>query len=261
MIITFDLGNSDLVLGVFKEDSLVAVMRTHADRFKSVDEYANTIKELLFSRNIAPSDVKGTIISSVVPELTRVLRGAIKRLFSLEPVIMAPGVKTGLKIQTDNPSEVGTDLISDSVGAIMKYGYPCIIADLGTATKIILINKEGAFAGCVIFPGVKLASDALISIASQLPTITMTLPKKVVGTNTPDSMNSGIVNGNAAMVDGFVQRIEEEIGYKCKHILTGGLSKTIYPACKEKYELDRELCLNGLFSIWKRNSSEVKNNA
>ena len=261
MIITFDLGNSDLVLGAFENDSLIALMRTHADRFKSVDEYANTIKELLFSRNIEISAVKGTIISSVVPELTRVLRGAIKRLFAIEPIILAAGVKTGLKIQTDNPSEVGTDLISDSVGAIIKYGYPCIIADLGTASKIILINKDGAFAGCLIFPGVKLASDALISIASQLPTITLTLPKKVVGTNTPDSMNSGIINGNASMIDGIVQRIEEEIGYKCKHVLTGGLSKTIYPACREEYVLDRELCLNGLYSIWKRNSLEVKNNA
>lgn len=259
MILTVDMGNSDIVFGVFKNEALIATFRTSTLRYKSVDEYVNTIKELLFSKGIDYKLIKDCILSSVVPQLTSTLVGAIDATFDMKPLVLMPGIKTGLAIKADNPAEVGSDLIAGCVGAIIRYGKPSIVIDLGTATKICAVDKEGTFAGCIIAPGVKVAASALVKLASQLPNISMIKPKRVIGNNTVDSMNSGVVYGNASMIDGFVSRFEDELGYKCKIVATGGLSGVIIPACQTKgITIDKDLILYGLYEIYLRNKPTRK---
>ncbi len=260
MIVTFDLGNSDLVIGAFKDNHLVATFRTRSDRYKSVDEFTYTLKELFFSKGINSMDARGAILASVVPELTKVITATIKRVCGIDPLILAPGVKTGLKIKADNPSEVGADLIGDCVGAIVRYKLPAIVVDLGTASKFIAIDENGTFAGVAISPGLKLSAEALTRTASQLPTISLIMPKRVIGNNTPDSMNSGFVYGAASMVDGMIQRFELEMGKKCTRIMTGGLTSVVAPACREPIIVDKELLLYGLYEIYNRNYKEKKEN-
>lgn len=254
MILTFDLGNSDLVVGAFKDDELVAIVRQNIDIYRSVDEYYYTIEKLLISKNVVLDEITGAIISSVVPQLNKVMQAVARRfLKGNEALLLAPGVKTGLKIRTDNPSEVGADLIADCVGAIAKYPLPLIVVDLGTASKILAVDNSGAFIGCVILPGVKTATEALVRGTAQLPYVNYQLPKKVIGTNTMDCMNSGIVNGFASLVDGMINRFEKEIGQKCSKIITGGFATTIAPACEEEIILDRDVLLYGLNEIYKKN--------
>lgn len=260
MIVAFDLGNSDLVVGAFKNDQLVATFRTRSDRYKSVDEFAYTLKELFFSKGLDSLDVRGAILASVVPELTKIIAATIRRVCGLDPLILAPGVKTGLKIKADNPSEVGADLIGDCVGAIARYPLPAIVIDLGTASKIIAIDEQGTFIGCAIAPGLKLSAVALVRTASQLPTISLVMPKKVICNNTPDCMNSGFVHGAASMVDGMIQRFEQEMGKTCTRVMTGGLTSVVAPACREPIIVDRELLLYGLYEIYNRNYKEKKEN-
>ena len=173
-----------------------------------------------------------------------------------EPVVIAPGIKTGLKIKADNPNEVGADLIADCVGAISRYGSPLIIIDLGTASKMIAIDNDGAFKGCVIIPGIKVSTEALVRLASQLPYVSYQLPKKVICTNTIECMNSGVVNGFASLVDGMIERFEDELGYECTRVITGGLASTIHPACRKDIILDRDILLYGLYQIYKKNEKK-----
>jgi type III pantothenate kinase len=258
MILVVDMGNSDIVLGVYdNKGQLLAVSRTPSLRYKSVDEYVATIKELLFLKGIKFQDITDSILSSVVPQLTAVLTTAIKAVIGKKPTLLAPGIKTGLAIHADNPLEVGGDLIADCVGTIKKYGSPAILIDLGTATKICMIDKKGDFAGCIITPGVKVATSALVKTASQLPNIGYVAPKHVIGKNTVDSMNSGIVYGHASMLDGFIKRFEEEVGYQAQVVATGGLAGTIIPACQTpNIIVDKTIILDGLYEIYLRESKE-----
>ena len=257
MIITLDLGNSDLVVNVFKDDKIKATIRVKTDIESSADEYAKTLYELLLVNRIDYREITGCVISSVVPPLNGVLKGACMRLFTCEPIFLDKGIKTGLKIVCDNPSEVGADLIADSVGALYRYQAPAIIVDLGTASKFIVVDKNESFIGVIIAPGIKTSKNALVSNTSKLPNISMTQPKKVIGKNTQDSMNSGVCYGFASMVDGMIQRIEEELGYKTTRILTGGLGKVIYKAVKEEIIYDRDLISYGLLDIYKRNKENI----
>ena len=258
MIITFDLGNSDLVINVFEDENIKATIRVKTDIESSADEYAKTIYELLLANRIDYQEITGCVISSVVPPLNGVLKGACMRLLSCEPLFLDKGIKTGLKIICDNPSEVGADLIADCVGALYRYKAPAIIVDLGTASKFIVIDKKGAFVGVIIAPGIKTSKNALVHNTSKLPNISMTQPNKVIGKNTQDAMNSGVCFGYASMVDGMIQRIEDELGYKTTRILTGGLSKVVYKAVKEEIIYDRDLISYGLLDIYRRNK-ENKN--
>lgn len=253
MIVVFDLGNSDLSFGVFKDDHLIASFRTSSDRRRSVDEYANIIRGLLFSKGVNAEKVEGTILSSVVPQLSKVLSSAIKRAFGKETMLLGPGCKTGLKIRADNPNEVGSDLVAVCVGAMKHYKLPIVIVDFGTATKILGINSSGLYCGVAILPGVKSSAEGLVNIASQLPHISLVKPKKVLGTNTVDAMNSGLVYGNASMADGMIRKYEREMGEKCTRLLTGGLASTISVAMEEEHILDKNLVLYGLFEIFQRN--------
>lgn len=256
MIITFDLGNSDLSFAVFKDNEMIASFRTSSDRYRSVDEYAKTIKELLFSKEITADQIDGTILSSVVPQLTKVVESAVKRIFGKKPMILGPGFKTGLVIRADNPNEVGSDLVAACVGANKKYKPPMVIVDLGTATKILAIDPKGVYSGCAILPGVKTSVDSLVRIASQLPHISLIKPKKIACNNTPDCMNSGVINGTASMIDGMIQKFEKEMKAKCTRILTGGLATTIAVAVEEEHIIDKSLIFYGLHEIYLRNWEE-----
>ncbi len=258
MIIVFDLGNSDLSFAAYNEDdSLYGTFRTATDRTKSVDEYAGIIKQLLELKNINLKDIKGTILSSVVPSLTKVLETAIERLL-VKPIMVGPGIKTGLIIKCDNPNELGSDIVACCVGAIQNHSIPSIIVDLGTATKIIAIDKNKAFVGCTIAPGLKTSTNHMVSIASQLPEISFDLPEKVICTNTVDCMNSGVVNGNAAMVEGMIDRFENELGYKCTHIITGGLGTTVAKALHIEYVVDKRLIFEGLLNLYHKNEARYE---
>lgn len=253
MILTVDLGNSNIVFGVFENDVLKKSMRIKTDKNRSSDEYHMSMISLFNTKNIPINEIEGVIISSVVPSLTLVLSEAVFQITHSYPIIVGPGVKTGLPIRTDNANEVGADLICGSVGAKEKFGYPVIIVDFGTATKINVIDKNGAFCGCVIAPGLKVATEALVNMASQLPQVNYVAPKKIVGKNTPDSMNSGSVYGHAFMIDGFIENIEKELGYKFRIVATGGLSKLVIPFCNKNIEICDELVLFGLYQIYLKN--------
>jgi len=253
MILTVDLGNSNIVFGVFENDNLKKSMRIKTDKNRSSDEYHMSMISLFNTKKIEIEKIEGAIISSVVPSLTQVLSEAIFQIINRYPLIVGPGVKTGLPIRTDNANEVGADLICGSVGAKEKFGYPLLIVDFGTATKIDVIDNNGAFCGCVIAPGLKVSTEALVNVASQLPQINYIAPKKIVGKNTPDSMNSGSVYGHAFMIDSFIENIEKELGYKCGVIATGGLAKQIIPFCHKNIEICEELVLFGLYKIYLKN--------
>ena len=252
MILTVDLGNSEISFGWFDQSALLTVFRTAANRSKSVDEYIATFEELFLSKKI--KNVEGIVISSVVPQLLDTVAEALKSITKINPIILQPGLKTGLKLKMDNPNEIGADLIADSVGGIKKLGYPLIIIDLGTANKVMAIDKEGFFRGGIINPGIKISLDALIKTASQLPNIKLSQPPKVIGSNTLDAMNSGIVYGYARMLDGLVKMFEQELGYQAKVIITGGLAGYIKPAMNtSNLVYEPNLIHYGLVEIYNKN--------
>ncbi|MDY4788845.1 MAG: type III pantothenate kinase [Bacilli bacterium] len=253
MVITFDLGNSDLVLGLFEEHHLVTTIRIKTDVLKSSDEYSKIIKELLVLNNIDLTKIEGGIISSVVPPLNEVLKGSFKQLFKKEPLFVGNGLKSGIKIIADNPLEVGADLIADCLGAKIKYSLPALIIDLGTASKVLLLDENGSFSGCVIAPGIKTSTLTLANSASQLPHINMKTPKKVLGRNTMDAMNSGVCYGFSGMIDGIVNRIEHELGYQTTHILTGGLANVVKDNLMINFIQDDNLILDGLYEMYLKN--------
>lgn len=253
MILVVDLGNSTIFFGVFNHDQLISSWRMTTNRTQSEDQYAMQINDLLKAKGFFPNVWDGVIISSVVPPLTLILFSALKQISGLTPVLVAPGIKTGLMIRSDNPSEVGADLIVGAVATLAKYKRPAIVIDLGTATKLYVLDQEGAFIGALIIPGIKISADALTHMATQLPHIALVAPEKVIGRNTPDAMNSGLIYGTAEMIDGLIKRIEDELGYPCEIIMTGGLAPRISPHLRRIHHLDETLILDGLQIIYKKN--------
>lgn len=258
MLLAVDVGNTIIAFGVFEDSRLVASFKTATDVKKSLDEYVSTIETFIQFRKIDKKAFRGAIISSVVPFLTEVIRGAILISFHIEGVVLTPGLKTGLAIFIDHPNELGSDLVADSVGAIAKYAPPLIIVDLGTAIKILAIDQKGAFVGAAFYPGLYVAVDALIGRAAQLSRVSFTRPKKAIGKNTKDSTNAGAIYGTAGMIEGLVKKFEEELGYPTKHIITGGDAPYVKELLPE-FTYDEFLLLDGLRIIFERN--EVKNHA
>lgn len=257
MILTIDLGNSEISFGKFVDGQLISVFRTVSSRTKSVDEYISTFKELFSLKEV--NNIENIVVSSVVPQLVDVVLKAIKNFSIVEPILIEPGIKTGLKLKMDNANEIGADLVADAVGGIKKYGFPLLIIDLGTANKLIAIDKEGFFRGGIINPGIRISLEALINVASQLPNIKLVKPEKVIGKNTIDAMNSGIIYGYAHMFDGLISQFNEELGYTTKVVITGGLSSYIKPAMKSKdVILDQDLIHHGLYEIYLKNKKEGK---
>ena len=253
MIIAIDIGNSNIVLGCLENGSICFEARMATDRIKAADQYCAELKTMLGLFDVDPANVEGSIVSSVVPLVQQVIVQALERLTGKPCLTVGPGLKTGLNIKIDNPAQAGSDLIVGAVAAIDAYGAPLCVIDLGTATTISVIDRDKVFRGGSIAPGVMLSLNALSSGTAQLPAISLEQPRKVVGTNTVDSMRSGLLLGSAAMLDGMLERIEDELGYSTRVIATGGLAKFIVPLCKRKMEIDDHLLLRGLDLLYRRN--------
>lgn len=253
MILAIDMGNTNIVIGCVDDSRIYFVERLSTDKTKTALEYAMGFKTVLELYDINSAEIEGAIISSVVPSLTKVLSEAVKKIIDKTPLIVGPGLKTGLNIHMDNPKQVGSDLIVDAVAGIAEYGAPLVIIDMGTATTMSVVDKDENYVGGVIMPGLRLSVEALASGAAQLYNVGLEAPKKVVGKNTPDCMKSGIVIGNAACIDGMIDRIEAELGYKLNAVATGGMAKVVIPLCKHKITVDDSLLLKGLNIIYDKN--------
>lgn len=251
MLLTVDIGNTQITLGIFNGDNLDFTSRLATDRRRTSDQYAVELFNIFHIHNVEPTDFKDIIISSVVPELTQSLDMAIRTVTGSEPYIIQSDIGSGLKIVDEAVGQVGADLAAVSVGAINKYPLPCFILDLGTATKIILIDENGMFCGCTISAGVGISMIALASKTSQLPTISLTAPENSIGTNTVDCIKSGTVLGTAAMLDGLTARMEKDFGKEVKStIATGGYAEEIVKNCTRDIVYDKNLIIYGLKKIY-----------
>ena len=256
MILTIDVGNTNTVIAGFdEEDKLMFESRISTDRYRMEDQYAITLVDILHLYGRSEQEVTGAIISSVVPPVTTQLKPAVEKVCGCRALTVGPGIKTGLNIKIDEPASLGADMAAVAVGAKEHYKLPAIVIDLGTATKILAVDKTGAFIGGIIAPGVKISTEALAAKTASLPLIGVTGEpvKSVIGTNTTDCMRSGLLNGTAFMVDGFIEGFEQEIGEKCTVIATGGFSSVIKPLCRKDFILDKSLIMTGLLDIYKKN--------
>ena len=253
MILALDTGNTNIVIGCIENGNIIFEGRMSTDRKKTTDEYAIHFKMFLEMYEVNPKEIEGAIISSVVPPVTNRLKDAVEKIIGKKPLVVGPGIKTGLCIKTDNPNQLGADLVVDAVAAINEYSAPMVIFDLGTATTCSVIDKDHNYVGGIIFPGVEVASVALSGNASQLPHISLEAPKNVIGRNTIECMKSGVILGNASMIDGIISRIEEELGESVTVIATGGLSKIIIEQCKRNVIYDNNLLLKGLWLLYCKN--------
>ena len=254
MILAIDVGNTNIVLGGLSQDEIHFTCRLSTDRFKTSDEYAVIFRNLLEMHRVDPGQIEGGIISSVVPALKKTLYDAVERITGQKCLIVGSGIKTGLNIRIDNPGQLGSDRVADAVAAIAEYPKPLMIFDMGTATTFAVVDRNGCYLGGMIMPGALIGLDALTSRTSQLPQISLAeKPKHVIGTNTVDCMKSGMIYGNAAMLDGIIDRVAEELGEMPTVIATGGLSGLIVPYCRRKVIHDEFLLLKGLRIIYRKN--------
>ena len=253
MILTVDIGNSNIVLGGVEGDSIALEARLRTDITKTSDEYCIDLKMILDVYNVAPSEIEGTIIASVVPQVLNSMQTAVKKLTGKESLVVGPGLKTGLNIKVENPSQTGADLVVGSVAALREHKPPLIIIDMGTATTMTVLDENGARIGGCICPGVKISMDALTDRTALLPGLQLDQPKKAIGRNTIDCMRSGIMMGNACMLDGMVERMEAELGSKATVIATGGIAKFIVPMCKTPIIYDKDLLVKGLAALYRDN--------
>ena len=253
MNICIDVGNSTIGIGAFKDNKLVERMVVNTDPHFTEDEFYQLFKKPFAYIEQGKDVINNIIFSSVVPQINLPLLNALKKLTNVEPLLIGPGTKTGLAIKVDNPLEIGNDLIADLVSAKEKYGYPCLIADLGTASKILLLDKLGTFVSCLIMPGLTLSAQSLSSKAALLPEVSLIAPNTILAKNTLTAMNAGIVYGHADMILGLINRYEKELGYPCKHILTGGGAIYLKDILKNDFIYDQNLNLDGLNIIINKN--------
>lgn len=253
MLLAIDIGNTNIVLGCIKDDEILFKARIATDRTRTSDQYGVEIKNMLEAFGISRDDIDDCIIASVVPPVFNSVQTGVLKVIGKQPMVVGPGLKTGLNIHVDIPSQVGSDLIVAAVAALAEYPAPLVLIDLGTATTIEVIEPENVFIGGLIFPGVMVSLDSLSANAAQLPGISLDKPKRVVGKNTVDCMRSGMMYGTAAMLDGLIDRIAEELGHESTVIATGGLAQFVIPLCKHEIILEKELLLKGLNIIYKKN--------
>ncbi len=254
MILAIDVGNTNITVGGFCGEASSFVARISTDAHKTSDEYASILLNTLLLYNVKCEDVKGAIISSVVPPLTSVIKNAVRFICGAEALVVGPGIKTGMNIHCDDPSSVGADLICACVAANKLYGSPALIIDMGTATKMTVTDKNGAFVGVSIIPGVNMGLKALSNGTAQLPQVSLEEPRSVLGKNTVECMRSGILFGNASMLDGMIERFNAHVGYDLPVYATGGLASTVIKHCKHKITLDEELVLKGLYILYNKNN-------
>ncbi len=253
MILAIDIGNTNTVLGCFEGDAIRFTERLSTDPSHTVTEFAINIRIVLELNNIKAEEITGAILSSVVPQLTHPFCEAVRKVIPVDPLVIGPGVKTGLNIAIDNPAQVGSDLVVSAVAAVSEHPVPIILFDMGTATTVSVIDQKKNYIGGMILPGVRISLDALVNETSQLPRISLELPKHLIGKNTDDAMRSGVIYGNAAAIDGIIERIEAELGTAAAVIATGGLAGAITPYCRHEILLDDDLIFKGLMVIYGKN--------
>ena len=253
MLLAIDIGNTNLVIGCFQNDEIVFKARIATDRIKTSDQYGVEIKNMMEAFGVRVQDIDDCIISSVVPPVFNSVRTGVLKVIGKQPMVVGPGLKTGLNIHMDVPSQVGADRIVIAVAALAEHSAPLILMDMGTATTIEVVEPNNVYVGGLIFPGMRLSLDALTSHTAQLPGISLDQPKSVIGKNTVDCMRSGMMFGTAAMLDGLIDRIEEELGHSATIIATGGMAQFVLPLCKHEILLDKNLLLKGLNVLYKKN--------
>ena len=255
MIFAIDAGNTHIVLGCLEGDRLLFTARVHTDRAKTAEEYALTFRSLCDLHQIDRTQVEGAVLSCVVSELTQALCQAVEIVIHHKPLVVGSGIKTGLNIKIDDPGQLGADLVVGAVAATEKYPKPMIIFDMGTATTMSVIDRQGRFLGGAILAGLRLSVDSLSSGTSQLPRIQLAVPPRVISSNTVECMQSGAIYGHAAMLDGLIDRVEAELGEPMASVIaTGGLASTVLPLCRREISLEEDLMLQGLKLIYEKNS-------
>ena len=256
MILAVDIGNSNIVIGGVEGDEIKFEARLRTDATKTSDEYCIDLKMILEVYEASAKELEGAIISSVVPQVLNSIKTAIKKLTGKDALVVGPGLKTGLNIKIENPAQTGADLVVGCVAALREHKPPMIVIDMGTATTMIALDQTGAFIGGCIAPGVKISMDALTGRTALLPGLQLDQPKKAIGRNTIDCMRSGIMLGSACMLDGMIQRMEEELGCKTTVVVTGGIARFVIPMCRTPMIYDKDLLLKGLVTLYREN---VKN--
>ena len=253
MILAIDIGNSNIVLGGMEGMDIVFEARIRTDATKTSDEYCIDLKNILDIYGVRRESVEGAIIASVVPQVLNSIKTAVKKLTGKNSMVVGPGLKTGLNIRIDNPSQTGADLVVGAVAALRFHKPPMIVIDMGTATTMMVLDESGAFIGGSISPGVKLSLDALTNGTALLPGLQLDAPRKAIGRNTIDCMRSGIMMAHACMIDGMVERMEAELGSKATVVATGGIAKFVLPMCRTQVLYDKDLLLKGLAILYAEN--------
>ncbi len=253
MILAVDIGNSNIVLGGVEDDRIVFEARIRTETTKTSDEYCVDLKILLDVYKVLPEQIEGAIISSVVPQVLNSVKTAIAKLTGKVAKVVGPGLKTGLNIKIENPAQTGADLVVGCVAALREHSAPMIVIDMGTATTMVVLDEAGALIGGSISPGVKISLDALTDRTALLPGLQLDQPKRAIGRNTIDCMRSGIMLGAACMLDGMVERMEQELGQKTTVVITGGIGKFIQPLCRTPMIYDKDLLIKGLVALYRDN--------
>ncbi len=253
MILTVDIGNSNIVIGAVEGDAITFEARLRTDATKTSDEYCVDLKSLLDIYLVKTAAIEGAIIASVVPQVLNSFQTAIKKLTGKQPLVVGPGLKTGLNIKIENPAQTGADLVVGCVAALREHKSPMIVVDMGTATTMVVLDQTGALIGGCICPGVKISMDALTDRTALLPGLQLDQPKHAIGKNTIECMRSGIMMGAACMIDGMVERMEAELGCKTTVIATGGIAKFVIPMCRTPILYDKDLLVKGLAALYRDN--------
>ena len=255
MILTIDIGNTNIVIGCMNEETneMLLEERIYTDTKKTSVEYAISFKTLFDIHGIDPSTLSGGILSSSVPPVTENVRKAAETLLGKKILEVGPGIKTGVDIKINDPAQLGADLLVGAVAGLAEYGAPLILIDIGTATTISVIDNQRRFMGGMIMPGIHVSLDGLSTRAAHLPQIAIERPKRLIGSSTVESMQSGILYGHASCIDGMVERIWDELGYQTPVVATGGLAPKVIPCCKKDIIIDDQLLLKGLMIIYRKN--------
>ena len=253
MILTVDIGNSNIVVACVEGEDIRFKARLRTDATKTSDEYCIDLKMILEVYHVSPEEIEGGIIASVVPQVLNSMQTAIKKLTGKVSLVVGPGLKTGLNIKIENPAQTGADLVVGSVAALREHEAPLIIIDMATATTMTVLDQSGALVGGCICPGLRVSLDALTDRTALLPGLQLDQPKKVIGRNTIDCMRSGVMLGAACMVDGMGERMEAELGCKTTVIATGGIAKFVTPLCKTPIVYDQDLLVKGLAALYRDN--------
>ena len=253
MILAVDIGNSNIMVGGISGKKIEFIERISTEKSRTSVEYAVSIRSISDIYKVPVSDISGAIISSVVPQLTSVVKTAIEKLYNVNPMIVGPGLKTGLNIMIDDPGQLGSDLLVDSVAAISEHEAPLVVIDMGTAMSFCVINSKNRYIGGMIAPGIRTSIDSLVSNTSLLQQIELEPPKNIIGRNTIDCMKSGVIYGFAGFIDGLIEQIEKQLKCSCTVIATGGPAHAVIPFCKHDILIDNDLMIKGLKVIYDKN--------